>query len=70
MTKKDLTEISKSILAEPGVYRFLDSSGTILYVKKAKSLKNRLLSYINAQKGQHNYTKFMVGACVYWVLSY
>lgn len=29
----------------PGVYYFKDSSGTVIYVGKAKSLKNRILSY-------------------------
>ena len=30
---------------KPGVYRFLDKSGYPLYIGKAKSLKNRLMSY-------------------------
>jgi excinuclease ABC subunit C len=31
--------------SEPGVYSFLDANGEILYVGKAKNLKNRLVSY-------------------------
>ncbi|CAM3646233.1 excinuclease ABC subunit UvrC [Parendozoicomonas haliclonae] len=34
---------------EPGVYRMLGKDGKILYVGKAKSLKNRLASYFRAQ---------------------
>lgn len=34
---------------EPGVYQFLDAAGTILYVGKAKNLRNRVRSYF--QKG-------------------
>ena len=30
---------------KPGVYRFLNNSGYPLYIGKAKSLKNRLMSY-------------------------
>lgn len=45
MTKEDYKKIADQIPQEPGVYRFLDKNNTILYVGKAKSLRNRLNSY-------------------------
>ncbi len=33
---------------EPGVYRWLDKEGNVLYVGKAKNLRNRLKSYVAA----------------------
>ncbi len=35
--------------ASPGVYQFLNAEGTIIYVGKAKSLRNRVSSYFNRQ---------------------
>ncbi len=35
----------------PGIYKWKDSHGTIMYVGKAKNLRNRLRSYVNPSKG-------------------
>ena len=52
MKTEDFKAISDHIPHEPGVYRFLDDEGNILYVGKAKSLKNRLTSYFGDKKHQ------------------
>ncbi|MDE7074706.1 MAG: excinuclease ABC subunit UvrC [Odoribacter sp.] len=43
----------------PGVYQYFDSSGTIIYIGKAKNLKNRVLSYLN-KTNQSGKTKVLV----------
>lgn len=50
MKNEDFKAMADTIPHEPGVYRFLDEEGTILYVGKAKSLKNRLSSYFGDKK--------------------
>ena len=42
-----LLEIAKSLPTHPGCYLMLDTSGKVLYVGKAKNLKNRVMSYFN-----------------------
>ena len=41
----DLKDKIKTLPNEPGVYRFLDEDGTIIYIGKAKSLKKRVSQY-------------------------
>ena len=49
--------------SESGVYRYYDKKGELLYVGKAKNLKNRVLSYFN--KSQIGYkTRMMVSKIV------
>jgi excinuclease ABC subunit C len=45
MAKFDHKSFLKTITQQPGVYQMFDSKGQLLYVGKAKKLKNRLNSY-------------------------
>ena len=36
----------------PGVYKFFNSENEIIYIGKAKNIKNRLKSYLNIRKGE------------------
>src|SRR3954453_16642874 len=57
-----------SIPDEPGVYRFSDLHGRVVYVGKAKSLRSRLNSYFADLAGLHPRTRQMVstGASLEW----
>ena len=48
----------------PGVYRFVDSSGKIIYVGKAKSLKKRVSSYFVDSRDHSAKIRVMVGKIV------
>ncbi len=60
MTTEDYKKIAPTLPKDPGVYRFLGKDDTILYVGKAKNLKNRLSSYFGNKKHQHNKTKALI----------
>ncbi len=60
MTTEEFRKISPTLPKDPGVYRFLDEERSILYVGKAKNLKNRLSSYFGVKKHQAFKTKTMV----------
>lgn len=59
-----------SIPDEPGVYRFRDAEGRVIYVGKAKSLRGRLGSYFADPRGLHSRTRSMVeaAASVDWIV--
>ena len=61
------SEISKNLKKQisllenvPGVYQFYDISESLLYVGKAKKLKNRVSSYFNKIKFENRKTQVMV----------
>ena len=45
-----IKSILKTIPTDPGVYRYYDDKGEIIYVGKAKNLKRRVHSYFNKQQ--------------------
>ncbi len=59
-----------SIPTEPGVYRFCDPHGQVIYVGKAKNLRNRLNSYFADPGSLHPRTQTMLrtAASVNWTV--
>ena len=59
-----------SVPREPGVYRFRDAHGRVIYVGKARSLRARLGSYFQDIAALHPRTQAMVrtGASVEWTV--
>ncbi|MDO5503637.1 MAG: excinuclease ABC subunit UvrC [Actinomycetia bacterium] len=59
-----------TIPRDPGVYRFRDVHGRVIYVGKARSLRSRLSSYFQDTAALHPRTQAMVrtGASVEWTV--
>jgi excinuclease ABC subunit C len=60
MSTFDPKSILPSLPEDPGVYRYFDESGTIIYIGKAKNLKNRVSSYFTNIQGKDNKTRRLV----------
>ena len=60
MTTADFQEIAPTLPTQPGIYKYIDAKGTILYVGKAKNIKNRLASYFGERKDRQLKTKALV----------
>lgn len=56
----DLELQLKTLPSDPGVYRYYDKNGQLLYVGKAKNIKKRVLSYFNKNLSGYR-TRIMVG---------
>lgn len=58
------------IPTDPGVYRWLDAAGRVLYVGKAKNLRARLSNYFGPLDSLHERTRRMVtsAADVQWTI--
>ncbi len=60
MTKDQLLEKANSLPLAPGVYLMHGKDGTVIYVGKAKKLKNRVSQYFQAGRGHNLKTHVMV----------
>ena len=45
MTQKEFQEVAGTLPQEPGIYKYYDASGSLLYVGKAKNIRKRVSSY-------------------------
>lgn len=60
MTFEELKDKALSLPLKPGVYLMMDRSGTVIYVGKAKALKNRVSQYFHDQASHTEKTRAMV----------
>ncbi len=60
MTKEELRDKALSLPYEPGVYLMSDKHGEIIYVGKAKKLKNRVSQYFQDSAAHSAKTRLMV----------
>jgi len=54
---KEFKQLLKNLPAVPGVYKMLDKEGVVIYVGKAKNLKNRVSSYFQKNYEHSSRTK-------------
>src|SRR3569833_1655151 len=60
MNEFDYREALKKIPHKPGVYQFRDSVNELIYIGKAKDLRNRVISYINKDYTVNAKTRVLV----------
>ena len=60
MTREELKQAANSLPTEPGVYLMKDASDTVIYVGKAKKLKNRVSQYFQDTASHTAKTRRMV----------
>ena len=57
-----------NIPSDPGVYRFFDKNDKVIYVGKAKNLKNRLSSYFGSNLATKTYRMVHTAVRVDWTI--
>ena len=60
MTKEELKEKAHSLPLHPGVYIMMDAANTVIYVGKAKALRNRVSQYFLDLASHTEKTRAMV----------
>ena len=60
VTKDQLKEKANDLPLAPGVYLMMDKTGKVIYVGKAKKLKNRVSQYFQENSSHTLKTKQMV----------
>ena len=60
MTKDELREKANDLPLKPGVYLMMDKTGKVIYVGKAKKLKNRVSQYFQDSAAHNEKTRRMV----------
>ncbi len=60
MDRKEIKEFLKSLPQKPGVYQYWDADDQIIYIGKAKNLKNRVSSYFVNEHQLNGKTRVLV----------
>lgn len=66
MTKDELRQKANDLPLAPGVYLMMDKTGKVIYVGKAKKLKNRVSQYFQDTASHNEKTRAM---CPKWTIS-
>ena len=64
MPKINIPDYLKNLTKSPGVYKFLDKSGNVIYVGKAKNLRNRVRSYFNTKHSDEKTKSLVSNICL------
>ena len=60
MTREELLQVAESLPLCPGVYLMMDKTGLVIYVGKAKKLRNRVSQYFQSVSRHNEKTRLMV----------
>ena len=57
---KNIKKLIQTIPMKPGIYQYFDKEDNLLYVGKAKALKNRVSSYFNNDQSKSGRLRLLV----------